>query len=179
MSNYEQILDWTANELRRAILMEIAYAIEAQTIENIRNMLNRSSGMLINSVDINAEELDEGNVYIVIGGEKEEGKFDYAVGLEFGTGIYGFKKRYIEAKHMTKSGRKGFMKFKEYIGAKKHKKSIPNNIAFVKEGYVYTQKSRGIEPRYYLTRAVESVLQRQNQITNDVFAYYGVAGIST
>lgn len=77
--------------------------------------------------------------------------------LEYGTGLYGPKHRYITAKHKTKSGQPGFLRFKVPAKSSKTKgPPIPGNRAFEADGYIYTQKSRGIKARLFVKKVLEN-----------------------
>lgn len=79
--------------------------------------------------------------------------------VEFGTGLYGKKKKVIKA-------RKTFMKFKKPPGGKKHAEKIPGNIAFEKDGYVFTKMIRGMRPRPFMRPALFQVGENMEEIVN-------------
>jgi len=84
----------------------------------------------------------------------------YAIFVEMGTGLDGPRHQYITAKHTTKSGGKGFMKFEKYK-KKSSGKPIPGNVAFEKDGFIFTQMSRGMAPRPFL---MPTVMQSRKDI---------------
>lgn len=72
----------------------------------------------------------------------------------------GHKKQYIEAKHRTKKGGKGYLKFE--IPKKGQKKApIPGNRAFEKDGFIYSQKVRGMRGTHFISETLgDKSLQR-------------------
>ena len=153
------------------ILRELAARIETKMVDNLRTSL-KTSTTLVNSIDIDESDINNYNISILVGGDTLSGQFNVASGLEYGTGMYGPKKKIIEAKHLTKRGSKGFMKFKSNNIIRTSGQKLHGNIAFEKDGYVFTQKSRGIKPILFMTRALESVEREQEEIINDVLKYY-------
>lgn len=169
-------LELAAGEIQKHILLEVAYAIERQVVENLQTSL-RTNTTFLNQVNIDDSAIEQGMVYITVEGKNKEG-FDLAIALEFGTGIYGPKKRLIQAKHFTKSGKRGFMKFKDTGDGTERAEPIPGNIAFKSEGFIFTQYTRGIEPKLFLTRAVESIMLKQKEIIKSVLDFYGIEGVA-
>ena len=66
----------------------------------------------------------------------------------------GHRKQYIEAKHRTKKGGKGFLKFEIPRQNKESKPKIPDNRSFTKDGFVFTQKIRGIRGTHFITEVL-------------------------
>lgn len=66
----------------------------------------------------------------------------------------GHKKQFIRAKHRTKKGEPGFLRFE--IPRKKGTKNppIPGNVAFQKDGYVFTRAIRGMRGTHFISETL-------------------------
>ena len=172
----DQVIDELSKELVKEILLTLAMEIERKAIENLRESGRMGKGISIRtSVDVS--DVDNGEISVIADTPGSESGIDIAVFLEYGTGIYGPKHRYISAKHRTKSGKPGFMKFKKGPGGGRGAGGkIPGNIAFESGGYIFTQKSRGMKPTFFMTKAVEDVMARKSEIIREVLSNYGIGG---
>jgi len=92
-------------------------------------------------------------------------------GLEFGTGIYGPKGEPIKAKY------KKFLRFKKGSKTRSSRSGprLPDDqIAFEKDGYIYTKYSRGVKPGFMMTKAVASIRRDWSMLVNQAELKYGI-----
>jgi hypothetical protein len=72
----------------------------------------------------------------------------------------GHKKQFIRAKHRTKAGNPGFLRFEVPRKQKSKGAPIPGNVAFEKDGFVFTRMVRGMRGTHFIT---ETLADKSNQ----------------
>src|SRR3990172_6096138 len=147
----EHIQKYAIGNIPKEALAAVAYEVEGEIISNIKASGNIDTGVLINSIQVDLSNVSAGEARVVVGA----GGVGYAWFLEEGTGLYGPEHKIITAKHQTKSGRPGFLKFKKPTkGGGSSGGKIPGNAAFEKDGCIFTQQTRGMKPIFFAKRAI-------------------------
>ena len=137
MDANDQQMEWILNEIGKAVVLKAQMLAPFDTGDlSNRNMIE---------YEVNVKE---GKVII-------RNKSPYAEYVEYGTGMYGenMPPHMITAKHLTEDGKPGFLRFKA-DGSHNKGEHIPGNIAFEKDGFIFTQKTRGMKPHPFMRRAI-------------------------
>jgi len=172
----QELIDELTGELVKEILMTIAMEIERRAVENLREHKVMGTGISVRfTTDVT--NIENGEISVSVDSDTAENGMDIAVFLNFGTGIYGERRQFITANHKTKKGEPGYMRFRPgFGGGSSGQGPIPGNKSFKKDGFVFTQKSRGMKPTFFFTKAVEDTLAQKNRIIRDVLSSYGIGG---
>ena len=137
-----------------------AHTILAQAIENLANYSElRTSGAGRDSLLTSGKVAKTGDLMWDIGFDAEHSQY-----IEEGTGIHGPRKRYIQAKHTTSKGTPGFLKFRDDGRIATKQAPIPGNVAFKRNGYIFTRFTRGFRPHPFLEPAPELAKHAIEQI---------------